>query len=132
MKKLLVKVAGKEYEVEVEVLEDTDASYTTAYRAPVPRPTETFSPAAPAPRPKAAPAPAAGGDAKTVTSPIMGVVIEIPVSEGQTVSEGDTVFVVEAMKMKTNIAATASGKIKSISVKAGDTVEAGQAMLTLE
>lgn len=132
MKKLLVKVAGKEYEVEVEVLEDTDASYTTAYRTPVPRPSETFSPAAPAPRPKAAPAAPAASGSKTVTSPIMGVVIEIPVAEGQTVSEGDTVFVVEAMKMKTNIAATASGKIKSIKVNAGDTVEAGQELLTLE
>jgi glutaconyl-CoA/methylmalonyl-CoA decarboxylase subunit gamma len=132
MKKLLVKIAGKEYEVEVEVLEDTDASYTTAYRAPVPRPSETFSPAAPAPRPKAAPAPAASADSKSLTSPINGVVIEVAATEGQSVNEGDTLFVLEAMKMKTNIAAPQNGKVKSIKAAAGDTVESGQELLTFE
>jgi glutaconyl-CoA/methylmalonyl-CoA decarboxylase subunit gamma len=132
MKKLLVTVAGKKYEVEVEILEDTDKSYTTAYRAPAPRATETYSPAAPAARPKAAAAPAASADSKSVTSPIMGVVIEVPVAVGQSVSEGDTLFVVEAMKMKTNIAAPQNGKIKAINANAGDTVESGQVLLTFE
>jgi glutaconyl-CoA/methylmalonyl-CoA decarboxylase subunit gamma len=133
MKKLLVTVAGKKYEVEVEILEDTDKSYTTAYRGPAPRATETYSPAAPAPRPKAAaPAPAAGTDSKSLTSPINGVLIEVPVVMGQTVSEGDTLFVLEAMKMKTNIAAPRDGKIKTINVNAGDTVESGQELLIFE
>ncbi|HLP16323.1 MAG TPA: biotin/lipoyl-containing protein [Bacteroidota bacterium] len=132
MKKLLVTVAGKQYEVEVEILEDTDASYTTAYRAPVPRPSETFSPAAPAPRPKATPVPAASSSSKSLASPINGVVIEVPVTEGQSVSEGDTLFVLEAMKMKTNIAAPQNGKIKSVKAAAGDTVEAGQELVTFE
>jgi glutaconyl-CoA/methylmalonyl-CoA decarboxylase subunit gamma len=132
MKKLLVTVAGKKYEVEVEVLEDTDKSYTTAYRGPAPRATETFSPAAPAARPKAAPAPAASSDSKSLTSPINGVLIEVPVVMGQAVSEGDTLFVLEAMKMKTNIASPRDGKIKTINVNAGDTVESGQELLIFE
>lgn len=132
MKKLLVTVGGKKYEVEVEILEDTDKSYTTSYRAPAPRPGEVFSPAAPAARPKAAPAPAAKTSSKSLTSPINGVLIEVPVEAGQTVSEGDTLFVLEAMKMKTNIAAPFDGKIKAINVAAGDTVESGQELLVFE
>ncbi len=129
MKKLIVTVGGKKYEVEVEILEDTDKSYTTAYRAPAPRATETYSPAAPAARPKAAAAPAAGTNSSVLTSPINGVLIEVPVTAGQTVSEGDTLFVLEAMKMKTNIAAPRDGTIKEIKASAGDTVESGQELL---
>ena len=129
MKKLIVTVGGKNYEVEVEILEDTDKSYTTAYRAPAPRATETYSPAAPAARPKAAAAPAAGTNSSVLTSPINGVLIEVPVTAGQTVSEGDTLFVLEAMKMKTNIAAPRDGTIKEIKASAGDTVESGQELL---
>ncbi len=132
MKKLLVTVGGKKYEVEVEVLEDTDKSYTTSYRAPAPRAAETFSPAAPAARPKAAAAAAPSADSKSLTSPINGVLIEVPVEAGQTVSEGDTLFVLEAMKMKTNIAAPRDGKIKAVKVVAGDTVESGQELLVFE
>jgi glutaconyl-CoA/methylmalonyl-CoA decarboxylase subunit gamma len=132
MKKLLVTVAGKKYEVEVEILEDTDKSYTTAYRAPAPRATETYTPSAPAARPKAAPAPAQAAGSKSLTSPINGVLIEVPIVVGQAVSEGDTLFVLEAMKMKTNIAAPHDGKIKDIKVNAGDTVESGQELLTFE
>lgn len=132
MKKLLVTVSGKKYEVEVEILEDTDKSYSTAYRAPAPRVTETFTPVAPAARPKAASAPvtAAGADNKSLSSPINGVLIEVPVTAGQMVSEGDTLFVLEAMKMKTNIASPRDGTIKAVNVNAGDTVESGQELLT--
>jgi len=58
--------------------------------------------------------------------------IEVPVEAGQSVSEGDTLFVLEAMKMKTNIAAPRDGKIKAVKVAAGDTVESGQELLVFE
>ena len=71
-------------------------------------------------------------DKKTLASPINGIVLEIPVKEGQVVKENDVLFVLEAMKMKTNISTAATGKIKSIRVKVHDTIEAGKALLAFE
>ena len=53
------------------------------------------------------------------------------VALGQTVSAGDTVAIVEAMKMKTPMIARISGKVTNIAVKAGDPVEPGQVLLTI-
>ena len=89
--------------------------------------------AAPAPAPTAAPAesaPASGpGDE---VSPLAGVVNSIEVSVGQSVSEGDKVATIEAMKMKTAINAHRSGKVSNIHVKVGDAVDVGQPLLTIE
>ena len=60
-----------------------------------------------------------------------GVVDSIVVTVGQMVNAGETVAVVEAMKMKTPMVATISGKVASIAVKAGDPVEPGRVLLTI-
>jgi biotin carboxyl carrier protein len=75
---------------------------------------------------------ATGADKKTLTSPINGVILEIPVKEAQAVKQNDVLFVLEAMKMKTNISSPQTGKIKAIKVKVGDKIEAGQALLVFE
>jgi biotin carboxyl carrier protein len=59
-----------------------------------------------------------------------GVVIEIPVKVGDAVKSGQVVVVLEAMKMKTNIASDRDGKIASINISPNDSVETGQVMLT--
>ena len=64
-------------------------------------------------------------------STLGGVVDTIAVALGQAVNAGDTVAVVEAMKMKTPMVARISGKVKSIAVKAGDPIEPGQVLLTI-
>ena len=90
------------------------------------------APAALAPAPATTPAttagPAATGD---VASTLGGVVDAIAVSLGQAVKAGDTVAVVEAMKMKTPMIARISGKVTNFAVKAGDPVEPGQVLLTI-
>jgi biotin carboxyl carrier protein len=135
MKKLLITVNGKRYEVDVEIVQDDDAVETqTAFRPPVRTVDSYITPptapvAAPAPQPK----PKAGGpEKKSLTSPINGVVLEIPVKEGDSVKQNDVLFVLEAMKMKTNISSPQNGKVKSIKVKVGDKIEAGQALLSFE
>lgn len=132
MKKLRITVNGKEYEVEVEVLEDTDtASPTLPFVPPVapmsPPPT-TFNVE---PQQKGAfKASTSSSDANSLTSPMNGVVIEIPVKPGDSVKEGQVVVVLEAMKMKTNISSSRDGVIADIKVKINDTVESGQVLLT--
>jgi biotin carboxyl carrier protein len=66
-----------------------------------------------------------------VVSTLGGVVDTIAVALGQAVNAGDTVAVVEAMKMKTPMIARVSGKVTSIAVKAGDPIEPGQVLLTI-
>lgn len=65
----------------------------------------------------------------TVTAPIPGVIISIAVKEGDSVSVGQDLCVLEAMKMKNNIRATRAGKIAAIRVAPGDQVKRGQVML---
>jgi biotin carboxyl carrier protein len=66
-----------------------------------------------------------------VVSTLGGVVESIAVSVGQTVAKGDKVVTIEAMKMKSPMVAHLAGKVTAIHVKAGDAVEAGQALLTI-
>lgn len=129
MKKLLITVNGKRYEVDVEVVQDDELESVPAPRPPA-RTMDSYVTPVTAPLPiKHKPS---SSESKTLTSPINGVVLEIPAKEGQTVKENDVLFILEAMKMKTNISSPRAGKIKSIKVKAGDTVESGKPLLTFE
>jgi glutaconyl-CoA/methylmalonyl-CoA decarboxylase subunit gamma len=129
MKKLLITVNGKRYEVDVEVVQDDDLMETPVSKPPV-RTMDSYVTPVTTPLPTK---PKGGGtDKKTLTSPINGVILEIPAKEGQTVKENDILFILEAMKMKTNISSPQTGKIKSIKVKVGETIEAGKPLLTFE
>lgn len=75
-----------------------------------------------------APAASSGED---VPSPLSGNIFKVLVSQGQQVEEGDTVMILEAMKMETEISAPKSGVVGSINVKEGDSVQVGQSLLTL-
>ena len=110
---------GKQYEVELERID--------AYE-PMPRYGE--APAA-APAPIAAPAAAPAAGATTVEAPMPGKILNIKVSAGQAVKFGETVIVMEAMKMETEIVAPADGTVAQILVKAGDAVDTGAALVTL-
>ncbi|MEO7054686.1 MAG: acetyl-CoA carboxylase biotin carboxyl carrier protein [Rhizomicrobium sp.] len=95
--------------------------------------------AAPAPAAAApAAAPASGPQAGAVTSPMVGTVYSAPepgkptfVKVGQQIKEGDTLFIVEAMKTMNPIPAPRSGTVKEICVENGSPVEFGQTLLIL-
>mgnify|MGYP000030053694 CR=1 FL=1 len=124
---------GKQYEVELERIDAYEpmprygeapaAAPAPAPAAPAPAP----APAAPAPAPAAAPA----TGATTVEAPMPGKILNIKVSAGQAVKFGETVIVMEAMKMETEIVAPADGTVAQILVKAGDAVDTGAALVTL-
>ena len=127
MKKFQVSVNGNTYEVEVEEL---GGAFTpvAASVAPAPAPTPTPTPVA-AP---VAPTPAAGTTGNTkVAAPMPGKIVDIKVSVGQSVNEGDVVAILEAMKMENEIVAPSTGTVASVNVTAGTAVETNDVIVTL-
>ncbi len=128
MKKYRVNVNGTVYEIQLE--EVTGAEANVAPVAPQ-------SPAAPAPAavsaPAATPAPtAAPAGAEAVNAPMPGTILNVCVNVGDSVKAGDTVMILEAMKMENEIAAPRAGKIASVNVNKGATVESGVLLYTIE
>ena len=69
---------------------------------------------------------------KEIKAPMPGLVLEIAVTEGQEVLEGDRILILEAMKMENSILIHANARIKEVKVKAGQAVEKGQVLVTLD
>ena len=125
MKTLRITLEGKTYDVAVEVLGENASTPAPVASAPA----QAAAPvAAPPQQATAAPAPAGAG---SVLSPMAGQVMKIKVAVGATVSQNQEVIVLEAMKMETPIYAPAAGTVKAISVKEGEAVAEGQALLTI-
>lgn len=91
--------------------------------------THIASTATPAAQPAAAPAPSAGG--VPVTAPMAGNIWKVVATEGQSVAAGDVLFILEAMKMETEVKAAQAGVVRGIQVKAGDAVAVGDTVMTL-
>lgn len=70
--------------------------------------------------------------AKTIKSPLPGKIIKVNVTEGGTFNEGDTLLVMESMKMENNILAERSGKIVKICAPAGNTVLQDEVLFEIE
>lgn len=75
---------------------------------------------------------AAGKQIKEIKAPMPGLVLEIAVSEGQQVNEGDKILILVAMKMENSITINTATTVKRIAVRAGDAVEKGQVLIELE
>ena len=121
MKKYNITVNGNTYEVYVE---EADAS-----SAPVAAP--VAAPAAPAARPAAPKAAPVAGGANKVTAPMPGTILQVKVSQGQSVKKGDVICVLEAMKMENDIPAPCDGVIASINVQKGASVGAGDILASI-
>jgi oxaloacetate decarboxylase (Na+ extruding) subunit alpha len=74
---------------------------------------------------------AAAGPGTEVKAPLSGSIIEVLVTVGQKVNDGDPVFIIEAMKMETEIRANASGIIQSIAVKKGESIQSDQSLMII-
>lgn len=144
MKQYKYKINGNLYNVTVNDIEDNIAQVEvngTPYKVELDKPIK----AAPKPitRPAAAPktesgAPvvarpaAASGSKSAVKSPLPGVILDIKVKEGETVKKGQTIIILEAMKMENNINANKDGKITAIKVNKGDSVLEGTDLVVIE
>lgn len=115
-----VEVNGTPYTVELE-------KKTSPKIKPVVR-TASTTPAAP---PAAAVTrPNVGG--KGIKSPLPGVILEIKVKEGDTVKRGQTLLILEAMKMENDIKADRDGKVTSIKVSKGESILEGTDLIIIE
>lgn len=121
MKSYTITVNGNVYDVTVE--ENGSVS------APAAAPRRAAAPAAPAPA--AAPAAAGAAGSVKIEAGAAGKVFKIEASVGAAVKRGDTVLVLEVMKMETPVVAPQDGTVASINVSAGDMVESGALLATL-
>ena len=133
--KYKVTLNNRVYEVEVEegsaMLVDEYALAAPAAPAPA-----APVPAAPVPAPAAAPAPAPAAAAplaagEAVKSPMPGNILKINVAQGQSVKEGDTLIVLEAMKMENDVVAPRDGTVAQVVVTKGAVVETGSPLVIL-
>ena len=124
--KLQVNLNGNAFEVEMPQSE-RKVQRPAAQAPAAPKAAAPVAKAAPAP---AAPAASAGG--RPINAPLPGVVIKINAKVGDKVSTGDTILILEAMKMENNITADSNGTIKTILCKEGDQVQSGQALVELD
>ena len=120
MKSYTITVNGNVYDVTVEE--------NGAVSAPAAAPRRAASPAAAAPK-AAAPAGAAGN--VKIEAGAAGKVFKIEAAAGTAVKKGDTVLVLEIMKMETPVVAPEDGTVASINVNVGDMVESGALLATL-
>lgn len=132
-----VTVNGTDYKVEL-----ANAVPAPAQQAAIPAPQATFT-AAPAPQTtaqatqtadqtaQAATASAPQGKGEVVTAPLPGVILDIKVKVGDAVKAGQTVAVLEAMKMENEIESTASGTVTAVNAGKGDSVLEGAAIITI-
>lgn len=125
MKSYTITVNGTAYEVTVE------ETGSVAALAPAARAAAPAAPkAAPAPAPKAA-APAAGAGAVKVTASVPGKVLKIVASAGQAVKAGDSIVILESMKMEIPVVAPQDGTVASIDTTEGASVENGDTLATM-
>ncbi len=150
MNKYQYTVEGVDYEVEIEEIEGSMAKvsvngipFEVELKQPIKatssqRRVQVEAPHAAAPAPASAPAapraaaPAAAvGSGAKVLAPLPGTITEVKVAVGDAVKSGDTVLVLEAMKMQNNIEAENSGTVTSVLVARGDTVMEGAVLITI-
>ena len=118
MRNFLVNVNGTQYEVAVEEIDGKAAP--AAKPAPV------------AAAPKAAPVAAAPAGGTKVTAPMPGTILGVNVKDGDTVKAGQPMFVLEAMKMESDICAPVSGTVRGVAVSKGASVDPGAYLCSIE
>ena len=116
-----VTVNGEQYKVEMEPEKEPE------------KPKPVVRPVAPAPAPASSGALKASANSQNaVKAPLPGVITEVKVAVGDSVAEGDTVVVLEAMKMANNLDAEKGGKVTAILVQPGQSVMEGDPLVVIE
>ncbi|MBR3784382.1 MAG: biotin/lipoyl-binding protein [Bacteroidales bacterium] len=142
MKNYKLKINGNEYNVDINEVEGQEIKLDvngTSYIVTVDQEIkQQRKPVVSTPRPQVTPAasgnvqksnaPAAGSK---VTTPLPGTILDVFVNVGDTVKEGQTVVLLEAMKMENNIEADVAGTVKEVKVRKGDSVLEGDVLVVI-
>ncbi|MFA5576413.1 MAG: acetyl-CoA carboxylase biotin carboxyl carrier protein subunit [Tissierellaceae bacterium] len=135
MRKFIINVNGNSYEVEVEEVGVEGKVESKPVQKPNPGPANP----GPAAAPKAAPAPkvekkelVASEGQEVVESPMPGNIWKILVKEGDSIKSGDTLLILEAMKMENEILAPRDGVVASINTTEGASVNTGDKLVVLD
>lgn len=129
MKMFKIRVNGNEYEVEVEELSNAaNSSPVRTAPSPAARPVlqEVKKPVN-----QAATTPSVENGASAVQAPMPGTILDVRVKAGDRVSKGQTLMILEAMKMENEILAPHDCSVKQIHVEKGASVSAGDLLVTL-
>ena len=143
MKEYKYKIKGVDYDVKINDIEENIAKvevngieFEVELEKPIAAPKPVIRPVVAPVKTIDAPKPAE--TAKTpagtyaVKAPLPGTIVEIKVAVGATVKRGDTVVILEAMKMENNITSDRAGKIAEICVAPGESVMEGKDLVILE
>ncbi len=132
MSKYRITLDGKTYEMVVEKIDaqETDLQAAKAFPAKSTIPDTAQASVAKAPA-QAAPAAAVSGSGSVVTSPMPGTILKVLVGEGEPVNQGQTVMILEAMKMENEITSPKAGVIKKIYAVQGSTVQGGSQLFEM-
>jgi len=126
--KLKITIDNKNYEVDVEVAEPEQAGAPPRFHQSVESSAARSIVAVAAPPVDATPV----NEGKVCRSPVSGIVAKVTAKEGQSLKVGDELLVLEAMKMETQVTAAVAGRVASVKIKAGDSVQAGQVLVEFE
>lgn len=136
MKEFRITIDGKTYNVQVEEVRGAASAVQPVLREQVPQaapvPAVMQAPAQAQPQKEANESRPVGTGSGSVNAPMPGTVLKVLVAVGDQVKLGQPVLILDAMKMENNINASASGIVKSIDVNAGQSVDTGQQLLTIE
>ena len=125
-----VVVNGVDYEVEIEGAKASTVSKPQVAPAPKSANSAMITPSSATPSPRiAAVAPSSG---YSVKCPLPGTVLSVKVAAGDTIAAGQTLVVLEAMKMENNIDADRGGVVKQVLVQQGATVMEGDVLIVIE
>ena len=122
-----ITLHGRTYEVEVELAEPMDMQEFRSY-APAP----VAPAAAPVAAPTAAPAAAVSAAGEVVAAPMPGNILNVNVSQGQTVKAGDVLVILEAMKMENEICAPKDGTVVQVVTSKGSVVDTGAPLVVIK
>ena len=133
MKEYKYNINGNDYQVAVESIEDNIATVTVngdSYKVIIPAEEK----AAPRPviKPVATSTPVSTAKKYSVKAPLPGVILDVTVTVGQEIKRGDTVAILDAMKMENNITTDRSGKVAEICVTPGESVMEGVDLIVFE
>lgn len=137
MRKFNVVVNGKAYAVEVEEVGAAQGAFTyVPVQAPVaevqaPKAQPQPTPVAAAPVVEKAKKSTGPVEGETISAPMPGTIVNVKVSEGQSVKAGDVLLILEAMKMENEIVSPKAGVVNAIHVSKSDTVASGDSLITI-